>query len=134
MLGGVFGGWISDSSPWGWRFAFLVQVPVIVASGALVWYLVDVPPRISNRSLLSRIDFGGTFLIVGFLVLLLLGLSAGGNLVPWTDPLVLTTIPMGIVMMLSFVWWESRAKQPVIPVRLLLHRTILTACFTNFTG
>ncbi|KAK4155948.1 hypothetical protein C8A00DRAFT_13080 [Chaetomidium leptoderma] len=132
MLGGVLGGFINDTSPWGWRLAFLIQVPVIMASGLLVWYLVDVPPKVSNKSLLARIDFAGSFLTVGFLVLLLLGLNAGGNLVPWTDPLVLTTIPLGVAMLVALVWWESRAEQPIIPVRLLLDRTVLTACITNF--
>ncbi|AEO62765.1 uncharacterized protein THITE_2107320 [Thermothielavioides terrestris NRRL 8126] len=134
MLGGVLGGFISDTSSWGWRLVFLIQVPVVAASGLLVWYLVDVPPKTSSKSVLARIDFGGSFLTVGFLVLLLLGLNAGGNVVPWTDPLVLTTIPLGIVMLVVLVWWESRAKQPIIPVRLLLDRTVLTACITNFLG
>ncbi|KAK4242284.1 hypothetical protein C8A03DRAFT_11489 [Achaetomium macrosporum] len=134
MLGGVLGGFMNDTSSWGWRLAFLIQVPVIVVSGTMVWYLVNVPPKISNKSLLARIDFGGSFLTVGFLVLVLLGLNAGGNLVPWTDPLVLTTLPLGIAMLVVLVWWESRAKQPILPVRLLLHRTVLNACITSFLG
>lgn len=132
MLGGVLGGFINDTSSWGWRLAFLLQVPVIVVSGLLVWYLVDVPPKISNKSLLGRIDYGGSFLTVGFLVLVLLGLNAGGNLVPWTDPLVLVTLPLGVIMLPALVWWESRAKQPIIPVRLLLERTVLMSCITCF--
>ncbi|KAK4251092.1 major facilitator superfamily domain-containing protein [Corynascus novoguineensis] len=132
MLGGVLGGFINDTSSWGWRLAFLLQVPIILVSGFLVWYLVDVPPKISNKSLLARIDYGGSFLTVGFLVLVLLGLNAGGNLVPWTDPLVLVTLPLGGIMLLALVWWESRAKQPIVPVRLLLHRTVLMACLTSF--
>jgi len=134
MLGGVLGGFINDTSPLGWRLAFLIQVPIVMASGVLVWYLVDVPPKISNKSLLARIDYGGAFLTVGFLVLVLLGLNAGGNLVPWTDPLVLTTIPLGVAMLGALVWWERRAMQPIIPVRLLVDRTVLTACITNFLG
>ncbi|KAL2157228.1 hypothetical protein VTH06DRAFT_6364 [Thermothelomyces fergusii] len=133
MLGGVLGGFINDTSPWGWRLAFLLQVPVIAISGLLVWYLVDVPPKVSNKSLLARIDYGGSFLTVGFLVLVLLGLNAGGNMVPWTDPLVLVTLPLGAVMLLALVWWESRAKQPIIPVRLLLERTVLMSCICCFS-
>ncbi|KAK3904409.1 multidrug resistance protein fnx1 [Staphylotrichum tortipilum] len=132
MLGGVLGGFINDTTSLGWRLAFLIQVPIVVASGILVWYLVDVPPKLSNKSLLARIDFAGSFLTVGFLILLLLGLNAGGNLVPWSDPLVLTTIPLGLALLVALVWWESRAKQPIIPVRLLLDRTVFTACVTNF--
>ena len=128
----MFGGLINDSTSLGWRLAFLIQVPVIAVSGVLVFFLVNVPPKVSRRSMFSRIDFTGSFLIVGFLVFVLLGLNAGGNLVPWTDPLVLTTIPLGLVMLGGLVWWENRVKQPVIPVKLLLDRTVFTACITNF--
>lgn len=131
MLGGVFGGFVNDTSSWGWRLAFLVQVPVVVVSGLLVFFLVKVPPKVSNKSTLSRIDFLGAFLTISFLVVLLLGLNAGGNLVPWTDPLVLTTLPLALVLLVAFIVWESRSALPIIPVRLLIHRTVLAACVTN---
>lgn len=131
MLGGVFGGFVNDNSSMGWRLAFLVQVPVVVVSGLLVFFLVKVPPKISNKSYLSRIDFVGAFLTMSFLVVLLLGLNAGGNIVAWTDPLVLTTLPLSLVLLICFIIWEDRNAQPIIPVRLLLHRTVFTACITN---
>ncbi|KAI0885164.1 MFS general substrate transporter [Annulohypoxylon maeteangense] len=131
MLGGVFGGLVNDGSSWGWRLAFLIQVPPILISAGLVAYLVRLPPKVSEKSYLARIDFVGAFSLIVFLVLLLLGLNAGGNLVPWTHPLPLTTLPLSLVAFVAFVVWESRAKQPVIPVRLLLDRTVFTACMTN---
>ncbi|KAK0635393.1 major facilitator superfamily domain-containing protein [Bombardia bombarda] len=131
MLGGVFGGLLNDTSAWGWRLAFLVQVPFTLVSAVLVYYLVNVPPKISNKSLVSRIDFTGSFLTVAFIVLLLLGLNAGGNVVPWTHPLVLVSIPLSLATLVAFVWWEAHAAQPIIPVRLLMHRTIAAACVTN---
>ncbi|KAI0129202.1 MFS general substrate transporter [Hypoxylon sp. NC0597] len=131
MLGGVFGGLVNDNSAWGWRLAFLVQVPPVLVSACLVAYLVRVPPKVSEKSYLARIDFTGAFSLIVFLVLLLLGLNAGGNLVPWIHPLPLTTLPLSLVAFIAFILWEARAKQPVIPVRLLLDRTVFTACMTN---
>ncbi|KAI0801691.1 major facilitator superfamily domain-containing protein [Xylaria sp. FL0064] len=131
MLGGVFGGLVNDNSRWGWRLAFLVQVPPVLVSAVLVAYLVRIPPKVSEKSYLARIDFTGVFSLVSFLVLLLLGLNAGGNLVPWLHPLPLTTLPLSLVALVFFIVWESRATQPVIPVRLLFDRTVLTACVTN---
>ncbi|KFA77829.1 hypothetical protein S40288_00451 [Stachybotrys chartarum IBT 40288] len=131
MLGGIFGGAVNDHTKWGWRLAFLVQVPPVLFSAVAVSILVRVPPKQSDKSYLARIDFGGVFLTVTFLVLLLLGLNAGGNLVPWTHPLVLTTIPLALVAFATFLWWESRVVQPIIPVRLLLTRTVLSACLCN---
>ncbi|KAF4982371.1 hypothetical protein FZEAL_1990 [Fusarium zealandicum] len=131
MLGGVFGGILNDHTSGGWRLAFLIQVPPVLLSAVAVWFLVKVPPKQSDKSFLARIDFTGAFLTVGFLVLLLLGLNSGGNLVPWTHPLPLTTIPLAVITFGLFLFWESRALQPIIPVKLLLDRTVFTACLCN---
>lgn len=131
MLGGVFGGLINDHSRWGWRLAFMVQVPPVLVSAVAVAYLVKVPPKQSDKSFLARIDFIGAFLTVSFLVLLLLGLNSGGNNVPWTHPLPLTTIPLSVIAFAGFLVWESKAKQPIIPVKLLASRTVLAACLCN---
>ncbi|KAI1075826.1 major facilitator superfamily domain-containing protein [Whalleya microplaca] len=131
MLGGIFGGLVNDNSTWGWRLAFLVQVPPVLLSACLVAYLVRIPPKVSEKSYLARIDFTGAFSLIVFLVLLLLGLNAGGNLVPWTHPIPLTSLPLSFAAFIGFILWEARAKQPVIPVRLLIHRTVFTACMTN---
>lgn len=129
-LGGVFGGWVNDV--WGWRMAFLAQVPPIVISAILVWFVVDTPPKKSAQSKLSRVDFSGAALLIITLVLLLLGLNSGGNIVPWISPLVLTTLPLAFVALLVFLYVESYKKEPVLPVKLLLNRTVIAACLTNW--
>jgi MFS family permease len=130
-LGGIFGGWVNDT--WGWRVAFLSQVPLVIISGILVWWFVDVPPKKSEKSKLSRVDFLGAFTLVLTLVLLLLGLNSGGNVVPWTHPLVLASLPLSAVALCGFIYIELYiAPEPVIPVRLLLHRTVAAACLCNW--
>ena len=131
MLGGIFGGLLNDHTVWGWRLAFLIQVPPTLISAVAVLFLVKVPPKQSDKSFLARIDFIGVLLTSSFLVLLLLGLNSGGNIVPWTHWLPLTTIPLSIVTFIGFIFWESRARQPIIPVKLLADRTVLSACLTN---
>lgn len=132
MVGGVFGGFMNDHTKMGWRLAFLIQVPPSLICAVAAALLVKVPPKQSDKSYLSRIDFGGVFFIVLFLMLLITGLNSGGNLVPWNHPLPLTTIPLSVVAFATFIWWESRAKQPIVPVRLVMQRTVLAACLTNF--
>ena len=134
MLGGIFGGLLNDHTKMGWRLAFLIQVPFTIVSAVAVAFLVKVPPKQSDKSFLSRIDILGVFFTVSFLVLLLLGLNSGGNVVPWTHPLPLTTIPLSFITLAGFIWWESRAVQPIIPVRLLWNRTPLAACASNLFG
>ncbi|KOC12809.1 hypothetical protein AFCA_002865 [Aspergillus flavus] len=130
-LGGVFGGWINDTL--GWRWAFLIQVPFVVVSGILVAVKLDLPVKESGKAKLKRVDFLGAITLVITLVLFLLGLNTGGNQLPWTHPLVLTAFPLSAVFLMIFIYIEANiASEPVIPVRLLLNRTVFSACLTNW--
>ncbi|RDL32060.1 MFS multidrug transporter-like protein [Venustampulla echinocandica] len=130
-LGGIFGGWVNDV--WGWRVAFLAQVPLVVISGILVFMTVNIPPKKSEKSKLSRVDFLGAFTLVVTLVLFLLGLNSGGNIVPWSHPLVTSSLVLSAVFLVAFIYIEARiASEPVIPVKLLLNRTVAAACLTNW--
>ncbi|KAF5575587.1 multidrug resistance protein fnx1 [Fusarium subglutinans] len=128
MLGAVIGGLFQDRTVIGWRLAFLVQVPPSLLLIPMIGVLVKVPPKQSDKSYLTRIDFLGVFFTCSFLILLLLGLNTGGNTVPWLHPLPLTTIPLSMLCFAGFIWWEGKAKQPIIPVALLRDRTVLSAC------
>ncbi|RAK77293.1 MFS multidrug transporter [Aspergillus fijiensis CBS 313.89] len=132
-LGGVFGGWINDTL--GWRWAFLIQVPFIVVSGILVTVMVKVPVKDTDDAKLKRVDFLGAVTLVTTLVLFLLGLNTGGNQLPWTHPLILVSLPLAAVSFALFLYIEAKiASEPVIPVRLLLDRTVFSACLTNWFG
>ncbi|KAI1271679.1 major facilitator superfamily domain-containing protein [Xylaria sp. FL0933] len=131
MAGAVLGGYLNDYSSMGWRLAFLIQVPPSVISAIVVYFLVKVPPKQSDKSYVKRIDFGGVFLTSSFLALLVLGLSSGGNVVPWTHPLPPTAILLSIGVFVALFRWERTAAQPIIPVKLLYNRTVLTSCLAS---
>ncbi|KAJ5105753.1 hypothetical protein NUU61_003100 [Penicillium alfredii] len=130
-LGGVFGGWINDTL--GWRWAFLIQVPFLAVSCVMVAIKIDIPVKNSDTARIRRVDFLGAFTLILALVSLLLGLNMGGNQVPWTHPIVLTSLPLSLVFLGAFIYVEARiASEPIIPVRLLLDRTVAAACLTNW--
>ncbi|KAE8151382.1 major facilitator superfamily domain-containing protein [Aspergillus avenaceus] len=130
-LGGVFGGLINDTL--GWRWAFLLQVPFIVVSGILVCVKLKLPTKETGVAKLKRVDFLGLTTLVVALVLLLLGLNTGGSQLPWTHPLVITSLSLSAGFLGVFVYIEARiASEPVIPVWLLLDRTVLSVCLTNW--
>ncbi|KAK7427604.1 hypothetical protein QQZ08_005879 [Neonectria magnoliae] len=131
MVGAVFGGFLNDYTNLGWRLAFLVQVLPSFFSAIVVFLLIKVPPKQSNKSYLKRIDFGGVFLVSSFLTCLVLGLSSGGNMVPWTHPLPITATSLSAGLFIAFIFWELKASQPIIPVKLLLNRTILASCLAS---
>ncbi|KAL8777329.1 MAG: hypothetical protein Q9213_007909 [Squamulea squamosa] len=132
-LGGVLGGWINDN--WGWRAAFLVQVPPTIISAILVFFTLRIPIKYTGKSAWRRIDYLGTVILIISLVLLLLGINSGGNIVSWTSPLVLVSLPLSAFFLLVFIYVEADANlasEPIIPVRLLMDRTVLSACLTNW--
>ncbi|KAJ6437218.1 multidrug resistance protein fnx1 [Purpureocillium lavendulum] len=131
-LGGLFGGWANDV--WGWRMAFHSRMPLIVTSGALVYLTLKTPsPEPDDKRKLLRVDFLGAFTLSLTLVLLLLGLNSGGNIVKWAHPLVLVSVSLSIVSAGAFVWVETKwANEPIIPMHLLLNRTVIGACSMNW--
>ena len=130
-LGGVFGGWINDTL--GWRVAFLIQVPLTVLSGAIICFTIKVPVNYSNESALKRVDFLGAITLMSTLILLLTGLNFGGNIVAWNHPLIYTTLSLSFISLLLLIHIENNhASEPIIPVKLLLDRTVLSACFANW--
>ncbi len=130
-LGGVFGGWINDT--WGWRNAFLIQVPLTIISGIIVFFTVRIPVKHSEKAAIKRVDFLGAATLITTLVLLLLGLNSGGNIVPWNHPLIYSTLSLSFISLMLFIYAENNiASEPVIPVKLLLDRTVLSACLTNW--
>ena len=98
----------------------------------MVFFTVRVPVKHSSASALKRIDFLGAAALITTLILLLLGLNSGGNVVPWNHPLIYTTLPLSFISLLVFIYIESEHSEPVIPVKLLLSRTVLAACLTNW--
>ncbi|KAF2149556.1 MFS general substrate transporter [Myriangium duriaei CBS 260.36] len=131
--GGVVGGLINDSL--GWRWAFNIQVPFIVVAGIWAAIAVDIPVKETDKSKIKRVDFAGALTLATSLVLLLLGLNTGGNLLPWSSPLVIVSLVLSILVLLAFIYIEARvASEPIIPVRLLLHRTVMSALLANWFG
>lgn len=118
---------------WSWRWAFLIQVPCIIVSATLVFFTVNIPVKETDKSKIKRVDFAGASSLVMTLVLLLLGLNSGGNIVPWNHPLVYVSLSFSFVALLVYIYVEERlAQEPVIPVRLLLNRTVAAACLANW--
>lgn len=145
-LGGVVGGVLADKLSWRW--AFLLQLPFIALSTAMVVYLVDIPPVAveaaadggahAKKPALRRIDFTGSAFLVTSLVLLLLGLNTGGNQLRWTHPLIVSSLALAGVTFATFVAVEANPRwtpEPVLPVVLIARtRTVLAACLANWFG
>lgn len=132
-LGGLFGGLVNDCCDW--RMAFLMLVPLSILSGIWIIFTVPTPPFSQNKGqgvrqeAWERNGFLGAFTLIGALVFFLLGLITGGNILPWTHPLFLAPLMVSALFFCVFIYVEnSDAKEPIIPLHLLLNRTVLSAC------
>lgn len=108
-----------------WRWIFLLNIPVAIAALVLVPRLVrrDVPrPVGSGRSL----DVPGAVLITGGLSGVVFGLiEAAAN--PWSSAKVLVPLLAGVAVVVLFGLYQSRATNPLLPLRFLQERTRVSA-------
>ena len=112
-LGLVFGGTLSTVS---WRWAILAAVPFGVLILALVPLGVRETPRVSGR-----FDLAGALTCTAGTTTLVYGLvraSAAG----WGDPWTIGTLAGSVLLLVATVLIESRAAQPILPLRLLTDR------------
>jgi EmrB/QacA subfamily drug resistance transporter len=120
IVGPFIGGWITDHISWHW--VFYVNVPFGIASLVV---LATVLPSAGRRTASIRdLDYLGIALFTAGVVPFMLGLTNKGNvnssgqLANWTDPNVGGLIIVGLVILAVFLFAESRAKEPIIPLDL----------------
>jgi MFS family permease len=122
-LGGVYGAGIDSLI--GWRWAFLIQVPILAIDGAIVFFVVKVSDekRIQHKG--KHIDFFGITTLLGSLTLFELGLNNGSTKLDWSAPSVVAPLCSAIVAFSAFIYWELRhASNPVVPIRAITSRSI----------
>ncbi|MCD0449320.1 MFS transporter [Actinocorallia sp. API 0066] len=114
-LGLVLGGVITSALSWRW--VLLVNVPIGLLVLALAPRFVAESPRRPGR-----LDVGGALASVLGLVAVTFGLVRAGEH-GWSDPVALSSLIAGVVLVIGFVLIEARAKEPIMPLRLFADRT-----------
>ncbi|MFI5717857.1 MFS transporter [Nocardia sp. NPDC051750] len=125
VLGPLAGGVVVEWASWRWCFA--VAVPFAVASIVLIgFWLREAPGTRAGR---TEIDYLGAVLAAAGLpaCLVALTLATNGSVLLATGFAVL-----GSAALVALVRVENRAADPLIPVRLLRHRTLARTVFAAF--
>ncbi|KAG6014601.1 hypothetical protein E4U41_004802, partial [Claviceps citrina] len=81
---------------------------------------------------IREFDARGSMLLTLSVSFLILGLSLGGNVVPWSHPLVTASLAIFVVCFPAFIWVESRVDKPIMPLRLIAHAPRANLIFSNF--
>ena len=138
--GAAFGGYLCDSL--GWRWAFGVQVPVIAICFVMgaIFTPSNLGPMLINAEgggawiALKNFDSLGSLLLVVTVTSLILALNLGGNIFPWSSPIVIACFITFVAAATLFVLVETRAKQPLMPLPLLTRPPIANMVFSNLLG
>ncbi|ETW85103.1 major facilitator superfamily, partial [Heterobasidion irregulare TC 32-1] len=134
-LGGPLGGMISDR--FGWRWAFLLQMPLFMLSFFLTSINLQyvTPGRSKNtKEVLKRIDYGGSATLLGAVLSFLLFLSNRYNEEhEWRDASVIMPFVLAFVLLATFVVFELRvAKEPMLAPFLLKQKIPVLVGINNF--
>lgn len=126
-IGLIVGGVLTEFASWRWCLG--VNVPVALLVAALAIPLVKESKAHGD----TRYDVPGVLLATTGLFALVFGFTEAAKaknpndpadtaVQGWGDPSTVTWLVSAVVLLIAFVWWERRAANPMLPLRIVLHR------------
>src|SRR5579859_1196471 len=133
VIGPSIGGYITDNI--GWQWVFYVNLPVGLIAVPMV--ALTFPQIIHMRTTRKIIDWWGALTLIAATTPILLALSLGGGKdFAWNSGPIIGLFALGLVMVGVFIWVESRAAEPLLPLDLFRHRvfslSVLTVLLVGF--
>ncbi|WP_210593748.1 MFS transporter [Streptomyces sp. GESEQ-35] len=129
--GPLLGGVITDTSFLGWRWCFYVGVPFAVIALIVLQKTLKLP--VVKRDV--KVDWAGAFFISAAVSLLLVWVTFAGDKYEWLSWQSYAMVGGSVLLALIFVFVETKASEPIIPLRLFRNRTItLSSLASMFVG
>ncbi|MDT7545135.1 MAG: hypothetical protein QOE99_1245 [Actinomycetota bacterium] len=114
-IGLIAGGLLTEYLSWRWTLLVNTPIAVLVA-------LAAIPLLKESRADGDRhFDLPGAVVATGGLATLVYGFTEA-SLHGWTAPLTLSLLAASVVLLTGFIAWEQRAKNPMLPLRIVLDR------------
>ena len=132
VAGPLLGGFFSDNETilgiTGWRWIFYINLPFGLLAMAVTAMVLHIP-KVKRE---HKIDYLGAILLVAAVTSLLIGLSVLGPENGWTDNRTLAAIIGGLIFTISFLYWETKAVEPILPLTLFKNRTFTLTSIIGF--
>ncbi len=126
IAGPLVGGLVTDA--FGWRWLFVIPIPLgLIALVPIVRFM-----QLDHTRREARIDVAGVLTLGPTLVALMLATSWGGTTFPWVSWQVLGLFALGLVGLALFLRIESRADEPIVPLRIFRNRVITFSAIGAF--
>ena len=116
-IGVLLGGVLTDTLDWHW--IFLVNVPV----GIVVFFLALVLLPAARGEAADRLDVAGAVTVTAASMVAVYAI-VNGNEVGWATGQTLGLLALAAALLALFVWIESRARAPLVPLGLFRLRNL----------
>ncbi|MEU6817445.1 MDR family MFS transporter [Streptomyces sp. NPDC046860] len=127
MIGGpLVGGTITDN--WGWRWSFYINLPLGAVALALVSAVLHLPKKRAK----AGIDYLGVTLLTVGITAIVLVTTWGGTEYAWTSARIMELTALGVVALVGFVFWQTKAAEPVVPLHIFKNRNFTLMSLIGF--
>jgi EmrB/QacA subfamily drug resistance transporter len=123
VAGPLLGGFFSDHHKilgiTGWRWIFYINLPFGILALVITSAVLHIPKIKREHS----IDYLGALLLILGVTSLLLAIAVYGPEYGWSDSRTIIYLLVGLALSVSFIFWEEKAKEPILPMRLFKNHT-----------
>jgi EmrB/QacA subfamily drug resistance transporter len=126
IVGPLLGGFLTEHASWHW--IFYVNLPIGIVALYVIWHLL---PTVKRPDASRSLDYLGAAVFTVGVGALLVGLT-NKQAADWSDPGVGGLILLGLALGALFVFVESRAKEPIVPLGLWRDRTYASSITATF--